>query len=74
MGMILAGVGALSAVVLVVLAVAFARRLSALTKAMSALQTEVMPALDAIRESSEETKKLATMLGERAALLRRDRG
>jgi hypothetical protein len=74
MGIVLAGVGALSGVVLVAILVAFARRLSDLTKAMSALQTELMPALDAIRESSEDTKKLAAMLEERAALLRRDRG
>ena len=74
MGMILAGVGALSVVVLLVLAVAFARRLSELAKAMSALQSELMPALQAIRESSEDTKRLAAELEERAALLRRDRG
>ena len=74
MGMILAGVGALSAVVLVVLAVALGRRLSELTKAMSALQSELMPALQAIRESSEDTRRLAAELEERAALLRRDRG
>jgi hypothetical protein len=74
MGIILAGVGAVSAVVLVGLLIAFARRLSALTEAMSALQTELMPALDAIRKSSEDTRELAAKLEERAALLRRDRG
>ncbi|MGH2711475.1 MAG: hypothetical protein ACRDH9_09765 [Actinomycetota bacterium] len=74
MGILLAGVGAVSAVVLVGLMIAFARRLSDLTKAMTALQKELMPALDAIRESTEDTKRLAATLEERAALLRPDRG
>jgi Sec-independent protein translocase protein TatA len=74
MTVILAGVGALSAVVLVVLLVAFARRLSQLSRAMAALQSELLPALDAIRQTSDETSRLAARLEERARVLRRDAG
>lgn len=72
MAVFLAAIGALSGIVLVALLVAFARRLSELTKAMSALQTELLPALDAIRKTSDETRDLATQLEDRARALRRD--
>jgi Sec-independent protein translocase protein TatA len=74
MTLLVAGVGALSAVVLVALLIAFARRLSELTRAMTALQSELLPALDAIRQTSDETRRLATQLEERARVLRRDEG
>jgi Sec-independent protein translocase protein TatA len=74
MTLLVAGVGALSAVVLVALLIAFARRLSELTRAMTALQSELLPALDAIRQTSDETRRLATQLEERAKVLRRDGG
>ena len=74
MAVLLAAVGALSAIVLVGLLVAFARRLSNLTRAMSALQSELMPALDAIRRTSDETIQLATQLEEKAKVLRRNGG
>lgn len=72
MAVFLAAVGAFSAIVLVVLLIAFARRLNDLTRAMTALQGEMLPALEEIRRTSEETRKLATMLEERARVLRRD--
>jgi hypothetical protein len=68
----LAGIGALSAIVLVALMVAFARRLAQLTRAMTALQTELLPALEAIQRTSRETQQLATRLEERARVLRGD--
>ena len=74
MAVLLASVGALSAIVLVILLVAFARRLSDLTRAMTSLQSELLPALDAIRRTSDETLKLAGQLEERAKVLRRDGG
>lgn len=72
MAILLAGIGAFSAIVLVALLVAFTRRLTALTRAMTALQTELLPALDEIRRSSEDTRRLATLLEERARVLRPD--
>lgn len=72
MAVFLAAVGAFSAIVLVALLVAFARRLNDLTRAMTALQGEMLPALEEIRRTSEETRQLATMLEERARVLRRD--
>jgi hypothetical protein len=74
MAVFLAAVGAFTGIVLVALLVAFARRLSDLTKAMNELQTELMPALDAIRKTSDETRHLATRLEERARVMRRDGG
>jgi hypothetical protein len=74
MALLLAGIGALSGMILVALLVAFARRLSELARAMTALQTELLPALDAIRKTSDETRALATQLEERARVLRRDDG
>lgn len=74
MAVLLASIGAFSAIVLVALLVAFAKRLSELTKAMSALQSDLLPALDAIRRTSDETLQLATQLEERAKVLRRDQG
>ncbi len=74
MAVFLAAVGALSGIVLVALLVAFARRLGELTKAMTELQTELVPALHAIRKTSDETRQLATRLEERARVLRRDGG
>lgn len=71
---LLVGVGAFSAVVLVVLLVAFARRLSELSRAMTALQSELLPALEAIRKTSDETRRLAGQIEERAGVLRRDGG
>lgn len=74
MGIFLAVVGVLSAVVLVAFLVAFARRLGRLTRAMAALQAELLPALEAIRRTSDETRRLATALEERARVLRPDDG
>lgn len=74
MAVFLAAVGVLSGIVLVALLVAFARRLSELTRAMNALQSELLPALDAIRKTSDETRRLTTQLEERAGVLRRDGG
>lgn len=72
MAWFLAVVGAASLIVLVVLLVAFAKRLSQLTRAMGALQKELLPALEEIQRTSQETQKLASLLEERARLLRRD--
>lgn len=74
MAVFLAVIGAFSGIVLVALLVAFARRLSELTKAMAALQAELLPALDAIRKTSDETRQLATQLEDRAGVLRGDGG
>lgn len=71
MAVFLGAVGALSALILVALLIAFARRLTRLTAALAALQSELMPALDAIRKTSEETTRMATELEERARVLRR---
>jgi hypothetical protein len=70
----LASVGAFSLLALVILVLAFARRLTELSRAMTALQKDLLPALETIRDTSEETKRLATLLEERAGALRRDRG
>lgn len=72
MALFLAVVGAASLIVLVVLAIGFARRLSELTRAMSALQTEIVPALEEIQTISDETQRLTAMLEERARALRPD--
>jgi Sec-independent protein translocase protein TatA len=72
MALLLAGVGVLSGIVLVGLLVAFAKRLSELARAMSDLQSELLPALDAIKQTSDETRQLATQLEERARVLRRN--
>ncbi len=72
MALILAVVGALSAIVLVVLVASLARRLARLAQAMTALQRELLPALDAIQKTSEQTRRLAASLEERARVLRRD--
>ncbi len=72
MALLLAGVGVASGIVLVALLVAFARRLSELARAMTALQSELLPALDAIKQTSDETRELATQLEERARVLRRN--
>lgn len=72
MAWFLAVVGAASLIVLVVLLVAFAKRLSQLTRSMGALQKELLPALEEIQRTSQETQKLASLLEERARLLRRD--
>jgi Sec-independent protein translocase protein TatA len=74
MGILLAVVGGLSAIVLVVLMVLFAKRLNELATAMAELQTELLPALEAIQETSADTQRLASLLEERAGALRRDRG
>ncbi len=74
MAVFLIVIGALSGVVLVALLIAFARRLNELTRAMNALQKELLPALEAIRDTSDETRQLATQLEERARVLRRDGG
>jgi Sec-independent protein translocase protein TatA len=74
MGILLASVGAFSLLALVILVLAFARRLTELSRAMTALQKDLLPALETIRDTSEETKRLATLLEERAGALRRDRG
>ncbi len=74
MAVFLAAVGALSGIVLVALLVAFARRLGELTKAMTDLQNELIPALNDIRKTSDETRRLATQLEGRAGALRRDGG
>jgi hypothetical protein len=74
MGIILAAIGAFFALVLVALMVALAKRMGELTRALAALQAELLPVLDAIQSTSEETRKLATALEERARVLRRDDG
>lgn len=74
MGILLGVVGAFTVVVLVVLVLALAKRLAALSRAMTALQRDLLPALETIRATSEETKRLAALLEERAGALRRDRG
>lgn len=70
MGIFLAVVGVLSGVVLVALLVVFARRLGELTRSLNALQAELLPALEAIRSTSDETQRLAKGLEERARVLR----
>jgi Sec-independent protein translocase protein TatA len=72
MAVFLAGIAAISAIVLVALMIAFARRLRDLTRAMSALQKELIPALEAIQQTSRETQELASQLEERARVLRGD--
>jgi len=72
MGLFLAVVGAASLIVLVVLAIGFARRLSELTRTMGALQNEIVPALEEIQTISDETQRLTAMLEERARALRPD--
>jgi hypothetical protein len=74
MGILLGAVGALSLLVLIALVLAFARRLTELSRAMTALQKDLLPALETIRATSEETKRLATLLEERAGAIKRDRG
>ena len=74
MALFLAVVGAASLIVLVILAIGFARRLSELARAMGALQTELVPALEEIRTISDETQRLTAMLEERARALRPDPG
>ncbi len=72
MGLFLAVVGAASLIVLVILAIGFARRLTELARAMGALQRELVPALEEIQTISEETQRLTAMLEDRARALRRD--
>jgi hypothetical protein len=74
MGILLGAVGAFSLLVLILLVLAFAKRLTELSRAMTALQKDLLPALDTIRDTSEETKRLAALLEERAGTLKRDRG
>ena len=71
MVLFLAVVGAASLIVLVAILIGFARHLSQLTRSMTALQRELLPALEEIESISEETKKLAAGLEERAQTLRR---
>jgi hypothetical protein len=68
----LAVVGAASLIVLVALAVGLARRLGELARSMTALQKELVPALEEIQTISEETRKLTARLEERARVLRPD--
>ncbi len=72
MAVFLAVLGAVSLLVLVALLVALAKHLSRLTRAVGALQKEMLPALEEIQETSKETQRLASLLEERARLLRRD--
>lgn len=72
MAWFLAVIGAASLFVLVALLIAFARRLQELTRAMTALQKELTPALEEIQALSQETQKLTAGLEERAQALRRD--
>lgn len=72
MAIFLAAVGAVSLIVLVGLLVAFGKRIVQLTRALTALQRELEPALEAIRATSEETQKLAARLEEGARALRGD--
>ena len=74
MAIFLAVVGAASLIVLVVLAVGFARRLTDLARSMTALQKELTPALEEIQTISEETRRLTARLEERARALRPDDG
>jgi DNA repair exonuclease SbcCD ATPase subunit len=68
----LAVVGAASLLVFVALAVGLARRMSQLARSMTALQKELVPALEEIQAISEETRNLTSRLEERARALRPD--
>ena len=72
MALFLAVVGAASLIVFVALAVGLARRLSQLARSMTALQKELVPALEEIQAISEETRRLTARLEERARVLRPD--
>ena len=74
MAVLLAAVGGFSAIVLVALLVAFAKRLNDLSRAMTALQSQLLPALEDIRRTSNETQRMATQLEEKARVLRRSAG
>ena len=74
MAIFLAVVGAASLIVLVALAVGFARRLTELARALTELQKELLPALEEIQTISEETRRLTARLEERARVLRQDDG
>jgi hypothetical protein len=65
-------VGAASLIVLVALAVGLARRMSQLARSLTALQKELVPALEEIQAISEDTRKLTARLEERAQALRPD--
>ena len=72
MALFLAVVGAASLIVLLALAVGFARRLSQLARAAGKLQKELLPALEEIQAISQETQSLTARLEERARALRPD--
>lgn len=74
MAFFLAGVGVLSLVVLVLLGVGLARRVGGLTRSVTALQKDLMPALKEIEEASRTTRDLAARVEEHARPLRRDDG
>jgi hypothetical protein len=74
MGIFLAVVGVLSLAVLVALMVAFGKRIGQLTRSLTALQADLLPALEEVQRISDETQRLAKGLEERARVLRPDGG
>ena len=74
MAFFLAIVGALSAIVLVLVGLGLARRLAGLTRSVSALQADLVPALKEIERDARTTQRLAASLEEHARPLRQDRG
>ena len=70
MALFLALVGVASLAILVALAIGLARRLTELARAMTALQKELVPALEEIQAISEQTRTLTARLEERARALR----
>lgn len=69
---VLIGIGAVTAVVAMVLVVSFLRRLKALAGAVVELQEALLPVLEEIRRGSEEAQGRMIRLEERRAALEAD--
>jgi hypothetical protein len=67
---VLVSVGAVTAVILLVLVVALFRHLRELAGSLQALQAELVPVLEEIQRASEEAQRRLGVMDQRAAALR----
>ena len=69
MAVLLIGVGAFTAVTVILLVVGLGRRLSRLNDSMTRMQRELLPAIEDLQERSLEAQRRASQVQERAAAL-----
>ena len=69
MAVLLIGVGAFTAITVILLVIGLGRRLSRLNTSMTRMQRELLPVLEDLQERSLEAQRRASAVQERAAAL-----